>query len=185
MASVRGEKLTAKQERAITALLEHPTIVEAAAAADTDERTLRRWLALPVFLAAYRQARLQVVEASIARLQRASGAAVTTLEECLGADKAGDRIRAAVAILEYTHKGAELLDLAGQVAELKAQIEGLRGVHIFDPAAGSESPAEEPPRQQGAAGAGAGADPSGSGGDPGGGGNASGPLAGEAPPLFG
>jgi hypothetical protein len=178
-----GTRLTAKQQKAIAALLDTPTLTAAAAQAGVDERTLRRWLALPAFLAAYRQARLQVMEGSIARLQQASGKAVDALQACLAADKAGDRIRAAVAILEHAHKGAELLDLAGQVTELKAQIEELRRVHGDPAARGGEAPpgagwptGDESP---------AGADPQGPGGDPGGCGDGPGPLAGEAPPLFG
>jgi hypothetical protein len=183
MASVRGDKLTAKQERAITALLEHPTIREAADAADTDERTLRRWLALPVFLAAYRQARLQVVEGSIARLQQASGAAVTTLQECLNADKAGDQIRAAVAILDHCHRGAELLDLAGQVQELKKQVEGLlNGNGNTPPPGGPAQP--EPPGPDGGPESDHGPGQEGPGGDPGGGGDEAGPVAGTIAPLW-
>jgi hypothetical protein len=184
MANGHGEKLTRKQEQAIVALLNTTTLIEAAAQVAVDEKTLRRWLVQPLFLAAYRQARLQVVEGAIGRLQAASGEAVTTLRECLNADKAGDRVRAAVAILDHCHRGAELCDLAGQVAELKRQVEELKHVHI-SPVAGSESDAEEPAGQQGAADAPAGEDSQGPDGDPGGGGDGGGPLAGGGTPLFG
>jgi hypothetical protein len=172
-----------KQEQAIAALLEKPTLGEAATAAGVDEKTLRRWLALPDFLAAYRQARAQVVEASIARLQQASGQAVDALTQCLSADRACDRIRAAVAILEHAHRGVELMDLAGQVAELKRQIEELRSGN-GNAAAGSEPPPAETEGQQGGAEPPARPDQAGPGDAPAGGGDDARPLAGTAAPLW-
>jgi hypothetical protein len=74
-----GCKLGRKQEAAIAALLTERTHADAAAKAGISEATLARWLRVPAFIVAYRAARLRVVEAAIARLQRATGAAVRAL----------------------------------------------------------------------------------------------------------
>jgi DNA-directed RNA polymerase specialized sigma24 family protein len=51
------QNLTDKQEAAIAALLTEPTYARAAAVAGISEGTLYRWLHLPAFRAAFRQAR--------------------------------------------------------------------------------------------------------------------------------
>jgi hypothetical protein len=55
-----GETLNARQDQAVLALVNEPTIGRAAAVAGVNERTLRRWLKQPVFraelLAARREA---------------------------------------------------------------------------------------------------------------------------------
>ena len=51
--------LTAKQTRALAALLTSPSITQAARAAACGEASLRRWLKEPAFAAAYREAQQQ------------------------------------------------------------------------------------------------------------------------------
>ena len=74
-----GAKFGRKQEEAIAALLSHRSIDDAAQAIHVAPRTLLRWLQLPEFGAAYRKARRAAVSQSAARLQQATGAAVSTL----------------------------------------------------------------------------------------------------------
>ena len=115
-----GEKLSRKQEVAIAALLTEPTMVAAAQDAGVGEVTLWRWLKQEGFTSAYRAARRQAVENAIAQLQVASGKAVETLVDCLEAEGDSVRLRAAVAILEQSSKGIELLDLEERLAALEA-----------------------------------------------------------------
>jgi hypothetical protein len=61
-----GSKLDRKQEEAIAALLTHRNIEEAAGAAGIGARTLLRWLKIPEFQAAYRQARFRQPTARLA-----------------------------------------------------------------------------------------------------------------------
>jgi hypothetical protein len=75
-----GEKLSRKQEHAIASSLAAPTIAEVARQTGIGARTLLRWLKEAHFQAAYRNARRQVVEQAIAQVQRATGAAVDTLQ---------------------------------------------------------------------------------------------------------
>jgi hypothetical protein len=105
-------KLTGRQEIAIAALLEMPTVAAAAEQARIGERTLRRWLKIPAFLSAYRRARHMAVENAIARIQGGTGQAVTVL---LAVAKDGlkdrDRMRAAIALLDYALRGVESADI--------------------------------------------------------------------------
>jgi hypothetical protein len=115
-----GEKLTRKQEQAIAALLSEATVSAAADKAGVGEVTLWRWLKLPDFLAAYRGARREVVEKSVAQLQQSSWAAYTTLLRLLGADSESVSLRAAMGILDHAGRGVELLDLEERIAALEA-----------------------------------------------------------------
>jgi hypothetical protein len=114
-----GEKLTRKKEQAVAALLEQPTVRRAAAAAGVSERALRLWLRQPNFKAAYGEARRQLLEHALSRLQRASQKAVGTLVRALRAGRDGDRIRAALGILDRAMAGGELLDVLGRVEALE------------------------------------------------------------------
>ncbi len=101
-----GQKLTQKQEALIAALLTEPTHAAAAAKAGVSEATLYRWLDLPPFRAAYRRARRELVDGAIGRVQAATGLAVETLVAVArNGAKEGDRVRAAVALLEHALRG--------------------------------------------------------------------------------
>jgi hypothetical protein len=75
-----GEKLSRKQEQAISALLTPPTLGQAAQASGVAESTLRRWLKHEAFQTAYRQACRDAVGQVIARLQQVTMTAVNTLD---------------------------------------------------------------------------------------------------------
>jgi hypothetical protein len=122
----RGEGLTGRQLRALEALLSCSTIKAAAKAARVGERTLRGWLKEPAFLATYRAARRQAVEAALGHLQRATGKAVRTLVGCLKATKESDRVKAALGILDRAVKAVELIDLEERVAGLERVAEWQR-----------------------------------------------------------
>jgi hypothetical protein len=106
-----GQKLTGKQETLIAALLTESTYAEAAEVAGVSEATVHRWLLLPEFSSAYRQARRQLVEGAIGRIQGAAGKAVDALVEITeGGTKESDRVRAAVALLDHAFKGLKNAD---------------------------------------------------------------------------
>src|SRR4051794_3814003 len=100
-----GERLTRKQELALAALLAHDTLAAAAAAAGVNEKTLRAWQRLPAFEAAYRAARAEVLERTVARLLAICGKAVDRLGKNLDAASPQASTRAAVAILAHAIKG--------------------------------------------------------------------------------
>jgi hypothetical protein len=116
-----GQKLIDKQEVLIAALLTEPTHAAAAVKAGVSEATLHRWLLLPEFQAAYRQARRQLVEGAVGRVQAATGQAVDTLlAVAKDGKKDADRVRAAVALLDHAFRGltdADALHGQGEAGE--------------------------------------------------------------------
>ena len=59
------------------------------------------------------------MELCVALLQKAGNDAVEALQRILQATSEGVRLRAACAILDYSMKGAELLDLEARIAVLE------------------------------------------------------------------
>src|SRR5688572_30334872 len=123
-----GPRMTHRQQAVIAALLTEQTQEAAAAKAGVPARTVRRWLQDPAFEAAYRSARREVLERTVARLLSLTGQALEALEGALNAKDTKDRIRAATVILDRALKGVETLDLAQQVEELRRQVEEARNV---------------------------------------------------------
>jgi len=120
-----GGKLGRKQEEAIAALLSQRNIEEAARAAGVGTRTLIRWLKLPEFGVAYREARRAAFSQSIARLQQASSAAATTLLKIMldVNAPASTRVRAADSVLDHAKQAIELEDIEARVALLEEATE--------------------------------------------------------------
>ena len=116
-----GSKFGRKKEAAIAALLTQRNVEEAARTAGIGTQTLIRWLKIPEFQAAYREARRAAVSQSNARLQQASSAAVSTLLKIMvdGNAPASSRVRAADRILERAKQGVENEDIEVRVAALE------------------------------------------------------------------
>ncbi len=123
-----GEKFGRKKEEAIAALLSQRNIEEAARAAGIGTRTLLRWMQIPEFNAAYRKARREAVSQSVARLQQATGAAVTTLLKVMvdSNSPASTRVRAADSVLDHANKAIEIEDIEARVAELERATESAK-----------------------------------------------------------
>jgi len=120
-----GAKFGRKREEAIAALLTQRNIEEAARVTGVGAKTLLRWLKVPEFQAAYRQARRDVYSQSIARLQQGTSAAAATLLRTMidPATPASVRVRAAEAIFNHAAKAIEIEDIEARVAELERAAE--------------------------------------------------------------
>jgi hypothetical protein len=123
--AARSSTLGRKQEAAIAALLTQRNIEEAAHSAGIGTRTLLRWLKVPEFRTAYRQARLEAFGQAIARLQQGTSAAATTLLKLLIEPNtpASVRVRAADSIFNHAAKAIEIEDLEARVADLERDAE--------------------------------------------------------------
>jgi hypothetical protein len=73
----------------------------------------------PDFARAYQEARRQYLEASLGRLQRASGRAVSTLVRLVGSEDVQIAIRAALGVIDRAVKGAEMLDVLARLEALE------------------------------------------------------------------
>ena len=123
-----GEKFGRKQEDAIVALLTQRNIEDAARTAGIGARTLLRWLKLPEFQNAYRQARREAFGQAVARLQQGTAAAATTLLKIMidpGAP-ASVRVRAADSIFNHAAKAIEIEDIEARLSELERAAEASR-----------------------------------------------------------
>ena len=116
-----GSKFGRKKEEAIVALLTQRNIDEAARAIEVATNTLLKWMKLPEFQAAYRAARRAAHGQSIARLQQATSAAVSTLLKVMvdASTPASTKVRAADSVLNHSAKAIEIEDIEARVAELK------------------------------------------------------------------
>jgi hypothetical protein len=116
-----GGKFERKMEDAIAALLTQRNIEEAAKAAGIGANTLLRWLKVPEFQSAYREARRAAFSQSIARFQQGTSAAATTLIKLLidPNTPASVRVRAADSIFHHSIKAMEVEDIEARVSELE------------------------------------------------------------------
>jgi hypothetical protein len=120
-----GSKFSRKQEAAIGALLSQRNHEEAARAAGVSKRTLNRWLQLPEFQSAYREARRAAMFQASARLQQAASAAVSALLKVMvdPSTPASARVRAADCVLARGNQGLENEDLNVRLAVLEQAAE--------------------------------------------------------------
>ena len=95
------------KEKALTALLESASIIEAAQTSGLSEKTLRRYLEEKEFSDEYAEARRQIVESAVSALQQAAIEAVETLRRNLTCDNPQAEIRAAQLILDNVFGNSE------------------------------------------------------------------------------
>jgi len=110
-----------KADQIMVALLEHGSIEKASAALGVSDVTVWRWLQKPEFQEAYRRARREAFSRSVARLQHASSAAVSTLLRVM-VDKeapAGSRVRAADCVLDHAKSAIEIEDIEVRLERLE------------------------------------------------------------------
>jgi hypothetical protein len=115
--------LTARQRRAIAALLTEPTVTAAAKTAKVGRRTLQTWLTLPHFRAALSETQgheLGLVAVRLAGLLTKSLDVIgLDMEPGAGADY---RLRAAALILRHGSGLLEFADLEQRVSRLEGKV---------------------------------------------------------------
>ena len=123
-----GAKFSRKMEEAVAALLTQRNQEEAARAVGIGTATLLRWQKEPEFQAAYRAARRAAHAQSVARLQQATSAAVTTLLKAMvdPSTPPSTKVRAADSVLDHSAKAIELEDIDARVAELERAAEAAK-----------------------------------------------------------
>ena len=121
----RKSMLGRKQEETVAALLTQRNLDEAAKAAGISMRTLMRWLKLPEFQAAYREARRTAYSQAVAKLQQGATAAATTLLKVMldQGTPASVKVRAAECVMNHSSKAIEIEDVEFRVADLERAAE--------------------------------------------------------------
>jgi len=116
-----GAKFARKKEDAIAALLTQRSVDEAARSVNIGTTTLLRWMQMPEFQGAYRDARRAAFGQSVARLQQASTAAVAVLLKIMtdANAPASSRVRAAQSVLDCAARAIGIEDVDARVAELE------------------------------------------------------------------
>ena len=127
MSPGHGGKRAQREEAAIAALLDQPTIAGAAATAGISGPTLKRWLADPGFKARYREARRQVVEGALGRLQAGATLAVDALERNLTCGIPAVEVGAARSILDHATRAVETVDTLERIEQLEATLDQRAG----------------------------------------------------------
>jgi DNA-binding MurR/RpiR family transcriptional regulator len=102
-------------------MLTQRNIEEAARSVDVSTATLMRWQKLPEFQKAYRDARRAAHNQSVARLQQATSAAVSTLLKVMVDPNtpASTKVRAADSVLDHSAKSIEIEDIEARVTALE------------------------------------------------------------------
>lgn len=127
-------RLSAKQHRAIEALLSGSTKGDAAAAAGVNPRTLNRWINEDVlFWDTLQGESKRTVFDATRRLTAAMDTAVTVMTEVMqdASAPAAVRLRAAQVVTETAVKLIETTDILRRVEELETKVTGNEGQHRY------------------------------------------------------
>jgi hypothetical protein len=115
--------LTARQQRAIEALLVERNITNAAKAAKVSRRTLHAWLTDAQFCSELHRSANDVMESSVRRLKALSASAVDALEDSMQASvKPAVRVRAADVTLAKLMHLSEFTELEQRLAALEERL---------------------------------------------------------------
>ena len=120
-----SQKITRNQRKAIAALLEYPTIEQAAGAIGVNPRTVFRWLDDTDFRLALGQAEGASLDRITRRLLVLGDQAVNVLEDIMSNPTqkgCSNRRLAATTILDQLLKLRELRNIEGRLSDLEAAI---------------------------------------------------------------
>lgn len=126
--NLKGDhSLNPKQEMAIIALLNEPTVRKAAESIGIADGTLHGWLNDPAFATAYRRARRQAFNQAIAICQRYVPLAVQSLTKIMVDESAphSARVSAATALLKFSRESIELDEMHDRIAAIEEQLNGV------------------------------------------------------------
>jgi hypothetical protein len=122
------DKLRARKEAAILALLTARSVEEAARTANLPPRTLYRWMKETQFDAEYRRAKRLAFGQTLARLQQASGPAATTMLKIMLDINApaSTRLRAADSVFGHARHAFEIEEVEARLTALEQAAEKQR-----------------------------------------------------------
>jgi len=123
------DQLTPRQERVVAMLIAEPTVILACEKSGVPERTVRRWLTLPAFKAAYNLARRQTFTHAMSMATRYAPAALNTLAKIASDSSAphAARVTASTAMLKFSRESIELDNLAERLDALEKSMAAGKG----------------------------------------------------------
>src|SRR5262245_23429993 len=121
-----GEKISIRREKSMVAVLTAAMVKELDSQAGLRGRTIRSKRGQDPSTARSAADRPQLLHGAVGDLTSATTAAVQTLNDNLQAERSGDQIRAAVAILDHAQRGVELMDVVSRVEELERLLADLQ-----------------------------------------------------------
>ena len=120
----KGRFLSGAAEVAAAALATGETAVAAARIAGVHERTVRKWLDRPEFVARVEQLRGEAVGQAVSRLSGSLTLAADALKKLIGHRDPGVRFRAARAVIELGMKLKEHAELEARLRDLEMKLAG-------------------------------------------------------------
>lgn len=106
----------------LAALLQYPTVTEAAKKSGIAESSIFRWLQRADFREQLKAAQRAVVDEAVGGLQGATKEAVETLRRNLSCGHAAVEVRSAQIILEQSFKAIEIQELQERLERLEAML---------------------------------------------------------------
>ncbi|HET6387099.1 MAG TPA: hypothetical protein VFJ58_27240 [Armatimonadota bacterium] len=123
--SSAAKSLNHRKQKAIDALLSHPSVEAAARASGLSHATLWRYLADPSFQKALDSRRSSSFAAVLERLQSSAASAIDVLERHLHADDPALQLRAALILLRQSEKATFHLALSRRLDLAETAIQDL------------------------------------------------------------
>ncbi|HLP84947.1 MAG TPA: hypothetical protein VK157_11410 [Phycisphaerales bacterium] len=116
--------LTPKQEAAILALMNEPTVTRAAETVGVDARSIYRWLEDATFAAAFRRTRREAFAQAMSTTQKYAGLAVHSLAKVMSDANANPqaRVAAATALLKFSRESLEIDSLVERIEQLEGEV---------------------------------------------------------------
>jgi DNA-binding transcriptional MerR regulator len=111
------------KEKALAALLESASVIEAAQKSGLSPKTLYRYLDDSEFKQEYQTERRRIFEQNIFRLQQIHGEAVETLQRNLTCENPAVEVRAAQIVIESNRKDFETFDILERLENLEKETE--------------------------------------------------------------
>ena len=125
--------LTAKQKKAVSALLRCPTVKKAAAEAKIGYSTIRRWLQEDEFRNEYEKQLAGLISEAAATAKKGLDPALLVLWEIIADEYEATttRISAARVFMDSGMKLAELADIASRIEALETQLSEEKNARIY------------------------------------------------------
>lgn len=117
--------LTARQKRALAAILAARNYEEAIPESGVCRQTFYSYLKAPHFKAELDRRLNELTDSAIGRIKGAAGEAVETLRALIGSDNESIRLRAAQGIIDYTLKAREL-EIGARLDAIEKYLEGMK-----------------------------------------------------------